>query len=207
MIGLHLLVVMVVLMEPRHLAQMLLCLILYFKLKKEEFHIIVIWQDIQRYLSIFKWFGNECICPNEKNEIFEFGIKDSYKGELKEVEYNALRSEFEYVINSVLHAEEETYDLFVKWLIDGEMFWEICPNSKGDSVESIKILPPFATLPIYNDSGIIMGFIEDLSLISGESKNKIRQFRADQMAYSSYGEFGTNKTDVRRIFRKSNASN
>lgn len=70
------------------------------------------------------------------------------------------------MINSVLHAEEEVYDLFEKWLIDGEMFWEICPNNEGTAVESIKILPPFATMPIYNDGGIIMGFIEDLSLIT-----------------------------------------
>jgi hypothetical protein len=46
------------------------------------------------------------------------------------------------------------------------MFWEICPNTEGTAVESIKILPPFATMPIYNDGGIIMGFIEDLSLIT-----------------------------------------
>lgn len=201
MIGLLLLVIMVHLMVRQHLALMPLCLILYFKQKKEEFHIIEIWQDIQLYLNIYKWFGNECICPNEKDEIFEFDVKETYKSKLKAVEYNALKSEFDYVINIVLHAEDEIFDLFEKWLIDGEMFWEICPNSEGTAIESIKILPPFATMPVYND-GLIMGFIEDLSLISGETKNKIREFHVDQIAYSSYGEFETNKTDVRGYLEK-----
>lgn len=47
-----------------------------------------------------------------------------------------------------------------------------------------------------------MGFIEDLSLITGEFKKKNKEFHNDQIAYSCYSDFGNNKTDVRGYLEK-----
>lgn len=144
--------------------------------------------------------ANECICSVSDGDVTTFDFAKEYKSKFTQSEFLTLRDEFNYVVNCVLGKENVWY-YFLKWLIDGEIFMEICLNDKKDRVAGVKILPPYCTLCIWDD-GILNGFIEDPRLISPNTTEKTKTFLKNQIAYVSNGEYGNNMNDVRGILER-----
>ena len=138
---------------------------------------------------------DEAVVENAVGKIASFGLEESFASTLKPVEIKQLEAEYKYIINNVFQAKDKMWELFKKWLVDGELFLEIVLSTDGKNVIGIKALPPFYTFPMYND-GVLAGFFEACpNPVSGTSD--IRQFPASQIAYATYGVFGANKQDVR----------
>lgn len=140
---------------------------------------------------------SECCSKTVTGEVATFDIDPAYKSEFTKTEYNSLLEEFNWVINCVIK-KKQVKELFRKWLIDGELFLEICLNDQKNSVAGIKILPPYCTLCVYED-GVRTGFVQDPTLVDPNTPNKeIKKFTTTQIAYSCYGLYnGNNLNDVR----------
>lgn len=141
---------------------------------------------------------SECCSRTVDGDVATFDIVKAQKPNFTDVEYASLKKEFDWVINCVIK-KTEVKSLFRKWLIDGELFLEICLNDDENCVAGVKVLPPYCTMCVY-DEGILTGFVQDPSLIdpTGSSQNDVKTFTRDQIAYSNYGNFnGNNLNDVR----------
>lgn len=140
---------------------------------------------------------DEVISEDVHGNLLKFGIKDAYSDKFTNTELGTLQDEFNYVINCVIK-RDDLWQLFYSWLRDGEQFWELCPNDKGDALLGIKVLPSFCTLVIY-DEGLPMGYMQDPKMIDVQTKDQPKTFTLDQVAYASYGDWATNRNDIRGI--------
>lgn len=148
---------------------------------------------VKKLLTII---SDECCSKRADGSVATFDIDPAYKSKFTETEFNALKDQFNYIINAVFK-KNKMWKYFNRWLTDGELFLEICLNDDKDCVMGLKQLPPYCTLCVY-DEGILTGFIQDPSLISGEyEKNQVKTFTRNQIAYSNYGLYGNNLNDVR----------
>ena len=140
---------------------------------------------------------NECCSKTVTGEVATFDIAEPYKKEFTVTEYESLKKEFDWVINAVLK-KTEIKSLFRKWLIDGELFLEVCLNDDENCVAGVKVLPPYCTLCVYED-GMLTGFVQDPSLVDPNgAKQDIKTFTRNQIAYANYGNYyGNNLNDVR----------
>lgn len=156
---------------------------------------------------------NECISPNSNGEYAKFDISNAYKENFTEFEYGSLKREFDYVMN-VVFGKEKVWDYFYKWLVDGELFLEICLNDEKNAVAGIKALPPYCTLAVY-DNDIIIGYVQDSSLLiantnidgstslgmgmatGSQPQGQMKKFTRSQIAYSNFGQWFNNRNDIR----------
>lgn len=141
---------------------------------------------------------SECCSRTVDGEVATFDIDKSVKSMFTDIEYKSLKKEFDWVINNVIK-KTEIKSLFRKWLIDGELFVEICLNDDETCVAGIKVLPPYCTMCVYDD-GILSGFVQDPSLVdpTNSGQDKIKTFTRNQIAYANYGNYnGNNLNDVR----------
>jgi hypothetical protein len=140
--------------------------------------------------------ADEACCENASGEVATFDIDKAYRSKFTETELMTLRDEFNYIINCVIGKDKMWY-YYYTWLIDAELFLEICLNSEGNAVAGIKQLPPYCTMCIYDD-GLLKGFIEDTKMLDPDNQQgEAKTFTMNQIAYSNYGFWGNNRNDVR----------
>lgn len=139
----------------------------------------------------------ECCSRTVTGEVAKFDIVESQKKYFTNSEFDSLKKEFDWVINSVIK-KSEIKALFRKWLIDGEIFLEICLNDEKNCVAGIKVLPPYCTLCVYEE-GVLTGFVQDPSLVDPSfAKKELKTFTRNEIAYANYGKYyGNNLNDVR----------
>lgn len=138
---------------------------------------------------------DEAICPKTDGTVANFEVKPEFAGKFADVEVKQLHEEFKYIMNCVI-GNERVWNLFYRWIVDAEQFWENVPNSAGDSLVGIKVLPAYCTLAIYRQ-GEIEGFIEDANvLMQMGNESNARTFGLDQVSYSSYGFWGSSRNDI-----------
>ncbi|MCQ2210088.1 MAG: portal protein [Paludibacteraceae bacterium] len=155
-----------------------------------------------RYMSLFPLVRkslhvivNEIIRENSHGEVVKFDIKDAFKSSFTKAEYEQLKEEFNYVINCVIKKDELWYYVY-KWFVDAEVFWELCPNNEKTSLVAINSLPAYCTSAIY-DHDVLTGFIQDPSMVNSNIVDpEIKTFTRDQVAYCSYGFWGSNRNDI-----------
>lgn len=162
-------------------------------------------QRINYYRSMAKYafvkkmltiISDECCSKRADGTVASFDIDPAYRSKFTETEYNSLKAQFDYIINAVFK-KKMLWKYFNRWLVDGEIFLEICLNDEKDCVSGLKQLPPYCTLCVY-DEGILTGFVQDPSLINAEyDRNNIKTFTRNQIAYANYGLYGNNLNDVR----------
>ena len=139
--------------------------------------------------------ADEIVCESTHSEVFTFGIKNVYVDKFKQSELTELQNEFNYIVNAVIK-KENVWRYVYRWLVDAEQFWELCPNDDGDKLIGIKVLPAFCSLVIY-DEGVPVGYLQDPRLINMDTKELPKSFTFDQVAYASYGDWVSNRNDVR----------
>lgn len=162
-------------------------------------------QRIAFYRSMFNYplikkailvMVNEMCKPNADNEIATFNITKAFADQFNATEYKSLKREFDYVINCVFGGSTKIRNMVRRWLVDAEQFVENCANDEGNKLVGIKVLPPYCSLVIYEE-GKATGYIQDPRLIDLQSTGEIKKFTLDQISYSDYGMWGTNRNDVR----------
>lgn len=139
--------------------------------------------------------SNEVVNEDCHGNLLKFGIKDAFSKNFKRTELISLEDEFNYVVNTVIK-RDDLWTLFYRWLVDAEQFWELCANDEGDRLLGIKVLPAFCSLVIY-DEGLATGYMQDPRLIDIQTRDQPKVFTLDQVAYASYGNWASNRNDVR----------
>lgn len=157
----------------------------------QKYRSMVFYPPVNKALNMV---CDEAIVENAVGKIASFGMDENFQSTLKTVEIKQLETEFNYIMSTVFQAKDRMWELFKKWLVDGELFLEIVLSTDGKNVIGIKSLPPFLTFPVYNE-GVLTGFFETVQTTSGSTE--VRQFPVSQVAYANYGVFGRNKQDVR----------
>ena len=139
---------------------------------------------------------DEAISKNSKGESFEFEIiKDS---DLKKKDLKQLENDFKHVVNTLFNFEEMGYDLFFKFLVDGELYLEVVLSDNKKDIIGLKPLSSFNMAPIF-EGGHIVKFVQ----LDEEGKETLKQFPPNQVLYISFGRYGANKQDVRGYLNNS----
>lgn len=174
------------------------------------------WQKISWYRSMAMYpligkalniMTDEAVCPDILGNVAIFDIEEPYKSKFTATEFATLKMEFDYIINCVI-GKEKIWDYYYKWLIDSELFLEICLNDAGDKVVGLNTLAPYAMLVIYDkDSDNINGFIENTNYLNQvqvqDKNNEIKRFLPNQIAYVRYPLTWNNRNDVRGHLERS----
>ena len=119
--------------------------------------------------------------------ILSFRIADTSK--IKRRDLNKLEEEFDFVINELLNFKEMGWDLFNKWLTDGELFLEAILTKDKENIIGFKPLPSYTMVP-YFEGGVITNY-QQIDV------DKTTTFSPSQILYSNYGKFGKNRQDAR----------
>ena len=135
-------------------------------------------------------FADEAIVENDEGEI----THPVFRKEVPDKVKKAFLKEFHYVANDVLKESEKMYDIFTKYIIDGELYMEWILNKKKDNIIGFKMLPPFSTIPVYAASGNVRGFFQT---VYKDNKEQLVPFAPNQISYVNWGKFGTSLLDVR----------
>lgn len=157
------------------------------------------YRNMSKYAFVKKMLTiicDECCSRRADGSVATFDIDPAYKSKFTDIEFNTLKEQFDYIVNGVFK-KKMMWKYFNRWLVDGELFLEICLNDEKDCVAGLKQLPPYCTICVY-DEGILTGFVQDPSLISPDfDRTQVKTFTRNQVAYSNYGLFGNNMNDVR----------
>ena len=139
---------------------------------------------------------DEAISKNSKGDSFEFQIiKDK---DIKRSEIRQLNSLFDHTVKTLLNFEEVGYELFFKFLVDGELFLEIILSKNGKDIIGLKPLSAFNMAPVF-EGGNIKEFVQ----LDEEGKESLKTFPRNQILYVSFGKYGANKQDVRGYLNNS----
>ena len=130
---------------------------------------------------------DEAIAKNSNGDMVNIDIKNPQT--LKKSDIKVINREFEYVMDYVFNFEKTGWDLFWKYLVDGELFLEIILNTDKTKVLGLKPLPAYQMTGIYVD-GVIEKFTQQID-------DKVIYFARNQIAYINFGKYGANKQDTR----------
>jgi len=130
---------------------------------------------------------DEAVCKNTKNESFTFTINNT--SDIKRKDVSNLKKEFDYVVNNLLNFNDMGWELFNKWLVDGEIYLEPVLDKKQKEILGFKTLSPFTMVPIF-EGGVITHYHQ-------VDNDKTVEFSPNEMLYVSFGKYGRNRQDVR----------
>jgi capsid assembly protein Gp20 len=96
--------------------------------------------------------------------------------------------ESEYLIKNVFKIQKRGWGLFRKFLTEGEVFLEKIPNKSRDGISSLKVMPAFRSVPIY-ESNIIRGFVH--GTIDPEKQYTLADIKLlpNQVAYTCWDDY------------------
>jgi len=194
----------------------------YFRAKAQR---IFKYREMSYYPDIndgLDMICDEAMVENSFGDYIELKLTEEVPEHIEE----QLRDYWSYLINDVFELNDTGWDLFRRWLVDGELYVELILDDDGDDIISFKVLPPQTMTPVYADNELIgfvqtpsyaygvndggasgnvdnagygdngTGYNDDTSNEANSDNNEVR-FDKDQVVYINYGETGRNKLDVR----------
>ena len=150
--------------------------------------------------------ADDAIIENSDGDIVELKLKE----ELPEHIEDEVHKHWDYLLNEVFNFNEVGWDLFRKWVVDGEMYIELIMDNEGSDLIGIKVLPAHSMAPIY-ESGKVVGYVQTTKsidvvtpqqTIAAETEENII-FDKDQIVYVNYGYTGRNRYDIRGFLEPS----
>ncbi len=119
--------------------------------------------------------SDEAIVKDVDGNIVNFHIDD--EEEFPSNIIDQIKEESDYLIKNVFKVQKRGWQLFRRFLVEGEIYLEKIPNKEKDSIIGLKVMPAFKTIPIY-DSNIIKGFVH-------ETIDPDKQYTADDIKLNS----------------------
>ena len=129
-------------------------------------------------------------------------VKLDLKCEMPPIIEKQLRTEFRYIVDDVFKARDNLWDLYRKWLVEGEIFLEIVKDDDNSRVVGVKSLASYLTFPVYSGSSII-GYIQlpesntSSYMLPTDHQDRPLDFEASSVAYVNWGKYGMSRWDVR----------
>ena len=143
---------------------------------------------------------NAAIMPDENGDAVKLKIKREVPEHISE----EIRRIWDYLIKDVFDFEVNGWELFQRWLVDGQLYLELIMNNEGNNIIGVQQLPPHTMYPIYRDNQIIayVQSVHEYAINNSMAATvKINEndviFDRDQILYSNFGITVMNKWDVR----------
>ena len=130
---------------------------------------------------------DEAVNKNSKGDSFAFNLNKTL--DLKKHEIRDLTKTFNHCVNNILDFNENGWELFWKFIVDGELYLEVVLNKEKNNIVGVKPLSSWNMTPIYVD-GIIVKYAQALD-------DETIFFERNQLIYINFGKYGINKQDVR----------
>jgi hypothetical protein len=131
---------------------------------------------------------DECIAKSPKGDAFSFEFLKT--NDMTRAQIRDIKQTWDLTVKTLLNFDEVGWELFYKWVVDGELYLEVVLDKKGTDVIGLKPLPSYTMVPIY-DNGTIIKYMQI------EDGMDPVPFEKNQILYISYGKYGFNKQDVR----------
>lgn len=135
---------------------------------------------------------DEAILQDSEGKILKLKLKHGMSDNI----HKLFNEEFNYIIDDVLNVKDNLYDIFSKWLIEGELYVELIVNNEKNKVIGYKILPSYTVAPVYSRTGNITKFMQYAINTRGQTMEPI-YIERNQLAYINWGKFGKDKLDPR----------
>lgn len=135
---------------------------------------------------------DEAILQDSEGKILKLKLKNGMSDNI----HKLFQEEFNYIIDDVLNVKDNLYDIFSKWLIEGELYVELIVNNEKNKVIGYKILPSYTVAPVYSRTGNIVKFMQYAINTRGQTMEPI-YIERNQLAYINWGKFGKDKLDPR----------
>jgi hypothetical protein len=137
---------------------------------------------------------DEAIVPDDEGEILSLRFDDETLQKNKNKVKN-LQKEFDFVINKLLSFNDDGFNLFRKFYVEGELYGEmvINPKSPKQGIKKIVFLPPETITPEYDEYNNIKGFIQKVEGGHKNGNDALIKFSSEQISYVNSGIFSTDK--------------
>jgi len=168
---------------------------------------IATYREMARYPEISDALDNICddaMTESSNGVMIELDIKEELPSHIED----EIKKQWEYMLDEVFSFSDMAWDLFRKWLVDGELYVELILNNEGDDIIGFKILPAHTMIPVYEDNNIV-GYVQSVKPINVDAgssygtptgptgENSNIYFDKDQIVYINYGDMGRNRYDIR----------
>ena len=146
---------------------------------------------------------DEAVVPDDNGKLVTLSLRKEVPEHIEE----ELRKIWDYLVTDVFSFNETSWEMFYRWLVEGELYLELILNENGNNIIGIKILPPFTMYPIYRENQII-AFIQSVNqyLINNPNAtigtnispaDEDIMFDRDQIVYVNSGKVGASNYDIR----------
>ena len=172
----------------------------YFNNKAQR---IATYREMSRFPEISDALDIICddaMCESSKGQMVELDIKEELPSHIED----EIRKQWDYLLTDVFNFNNLAWDLFRRWIVEGELYAELILNNEGNDIYGFKILPAHTMVPVYADTAV-EGYVQSLKpiVLDGSQNYGVPAtddenvyFDKDQVVYINYGEFGRNKYDV-----------
>ena len=161
-----------------------------------KYKLMSLYPAINNTLDII---SDEAIIDGTDGSIIKLEIKEEIPSYVNE----KIQDLWTYLIDDVFNIGENGWDLFRKWLVEGELYIELIPNEDCTNLIGIKVLPAHTMKPIYKN-GEHVGYVQTISKkvkdghdveegdteLNFEIVNEYKLFDKDEIAWITYGTYG-----------------
>lgn len=170
-----------------------------FKDKKDR---IVKYREMAQSSEVSESIENICdeaVTEDDEGRIINLNIDD-------EVPKNVQKKQqviWEYITQDLFKLPEKGWELFEKWLIEGELYIELIINKDRDNIIGYKVLPAWTMYPVYDGTRIV-GFKQTVKRVNanGIEEKTEKNFNTNQIVYIKYNRYGKNNLDTRGYLDK-----
>jgi len=169
--------------------------------------------DMPEISDVIEDAVNESTQIDEDGVLLHLEIKDKSLADNENIIKN-LNSEFSKLFSNSINSEDDLWNMFRNYYIDGRVYYERIIDSRHpkQGIINIKILPSETMDYIYNPlTGKVTSFFQylkpnskrPLSIEEAESREDIVLFNTNQIGFINYGIFGKSKYEIFGFLEKS----
>lgn len=134
---------------------------------------------------------DDAIVQNKDGEIVSLNIEEE---KFKSKDVKKIKEISEKVISQIVKFNKNGWELFRKFMVDSELFLEKVLDKDKKHIISLKVIPAFNIIPIY-ENGIITKYLYSPT---GTFDSKTNSYlEKNQVIYVHYKQYGKDLTDVR----------
>ena len=157
---------------------------------------MAIYPEISKALDAIT---DEAIVDDQNGDVLTLDLKKKVHPNIEK----KIRIIWDNIVNNVFEFNEGGWDLFRKYIIEGELYIELILNDKKNAIINFKVLPCFTMTPIYKGSEIL-GFRQKLMRNKlGVSSSEDITFTSNQVVYVNFGIRGESLIDQRGYLESS----
>lgn len=171
----------------------------------------VVFEGKRQRIAFYRDMSNFSEISDSLDYICDESVVQNLDGDFLEIEFDSLvpknvqkriKRQLEYLSTEVFHTEDKLWELYRKWLVDGEIYLEVVLNPNQKSIQTVKLLPSYTMTPKYEGDKIteFNQYIVNADALKNGASYAVsddadRKFKPNQILYSNYGKYGRNNLD------------